>query len=250
MRKLFDTLVNCIDDLMYYMLLLALFLFITALAGVTIFRDKQTIKGVHSRNNFDTFGWALITCFQIMTPENFNQVITDGINAVGWGGGVYLLFVMIFGHYVIETLFMVIIVSNFHVTDENEKSIADLEATTHLSFTDKLMVCTVLEFAENCRKCSIFIAELFSFFTCHPFSPPFFTLSFCCLSLFSSICRVHLLMCRYLSSACKVNECGQRRNLELSITTLMMKTSSSKKRKNRLTKRTKNQRNTLIIQFP
>merc|ERR1719265_78150 len=33
------------------------------------------------RANFDTFGWAFVTCFQILSGENWNTVMYDGILA-------------------------------------------------------------------------------------------------------------------------------------------------------------------------
>jgi hypothetical protein len=78
-----------------------------------MFRGKMVYQGVNARNNFDGWGWAMITSFQIMTPENFSQVCIDGIRAVGYGGGLFLVMVMFIGHYVLEVLFLVIIVASF-----------------------------------------------------------------------------------------------------------------------------------------
>ena len=43
-----------------------------------------------------------------MTPENWNQVVMDAYRAVGWVGIAYLMPLFLIGHYIIETLFLVI----------------------------------------------------------------------------------------------------------------------------------------------
>lgn len=65
MINLLKTIAASLGDLGYFSLLLFLFLFVMALAGVAIFRDKMIFNGVRSRNHFDSFGWALVTCFQV-----------------------------------------------------------------------------------------------------------------------------------------------------------------------------------------
>ena len=40
---------------------------------------------VSSRANFDSFGWSIITVFQIIGAENWNEVLYDGIAGAGWG---------------------------------------------------------------------------------------------------------------------------------------------------------------------
>lgn len=65
MMQLLQAIVASITDLGYFMLLMVLFLFITALAANNVFRLKMAHKGVRSRNHFDTFGWAMVTMFQV-----------------------------------------------------------------------------------------------------------------------------------------------------------------------------------------
>lgn len=70
---------------------------------------------------------------QIMTPENFNAVLIDGINAAGYGAGAFLLVVMFVGHYIVETLFLVIIVANF-----DEDVMEASEENSNMSLYDKM----------------------------------------------------------------------------------------------------------------
>ena len=67
--KLIRTLSACLRDLGYFFIVLFLYLFITALASMDIFRNKMVFNGVHSRNNFDSWGWAMITSFQVRATK-------------------------------------------------------------------------------------------------------------------------------------------------------------------------------------
>ena len=61
-----------------------LFIFIFALLGMQTFGGKFDFPGEEKpRQNFDTFSWAMVTVFQILTGENWNAVMYDCIR----GGG-------------------------------------------------------------------------------------------------------------------------------------------------------------------
>ena len=65
------------------------------------------------RAHFDTFLWSFITIFQILTGENWNTVMYDGMRATGWMAIWFFLLVVIFGNFVILNLFLAILMSNF-----------------------------------------------------------------------------------------------------------------------------------------
>ncbi|CAE7267744.1 unnamed protein product [Symbiodinium necroappetens] len=65
------------------------------------------------RAHFDTFLWSFITIFQILTGENWNTVMYDGMRATGWMALWFFLLVVIFGNFVILNLFLAILMSNF-----------------------------------------------------------------------------------------------------------------------------------------
>lgn len=51
------------------------------------------------RENFETFGWSLVTVFQVISPENWNQDVFDAYHGVGWGGGKLVVCVGCFCEY-------------------------------------------------------------------------------------------------------------------------------------------------------
>ena len=52
---------------------LLLFVFIYSLIGMQMFSGTLAINGVLPRSNFDSFGQACVTVFQILTGENWNE---------------------------------------------------------------------------------------------------------------------------------------------------------------------------------
>ncbi|CAK9063893.1 unnamed protein product [Durusdinium trenchii] len=65
------------------------------------------------RSHFDTFLWSFITIFQILTGENWNTVMYDGMRATGWISVFFFLMVVLFGNFVILNLFLAILMSSF-----------------------------------------------------------------------------------------------------------------------------------------
>jgi hypothetical protein len=62
----------------------------------------------------------MVTVFQVTTPENVNGVLYDACQAIGFAGGaIFTIFMLLIGHYVIESIFVVILLSNFN-TDVQE----------------------------------------------------------------------------------------------------------------------------------
>jgi hypothetical protein len=119
MRTLMKQVHRSLSDLGYFSLVLALFVFLFAQLGVQISKGKLNLEQGLARDNMDNLGWAAIVVFQLSTPENWNQVLYDFKQGTGWGGAVYIVITMIIGHYVIESLFVVVMLSNFG-TDPDE----------------------------------------------------------------------------------------------------------------------------------
>jgi hypothetical protein len=66
------------------------------------------------RAHFDTILWAFVTCFQILSGENWNAVMYDGILATNpILGVVYFIGLVIVGQMIILSLFLAILMDNF-----------------------------------------------------------------------------------------------------------------------------------------
>ncbi|KAL3059582.1 hypothetical protein OYC64_014234 [Pagothenia borchgrevinki] len=101
------------------LLLLFLFLIIFALLGMQLFGGKFNFDETQmKRSTFDSFPQALLTCFQILTGEDWNAVMYDGIMA--YGGPIFpnmvvcIYFVILFvcGNYILLNVFLAIAVDN------------------------------------------------------------------------------------------------------------------------------------------
>uniref|UniRef100_A0A668AM01 Voltage-dependent L-type calcium channel subunit alpha n=1 Tax=Myripristis murdjan TaxID=586833 RepID=A0A668AM01_9TELE len=84
LSDLVNSLLNSMKAICSLLLLLFLFLIIFALLGMQLFGGKFNFDETQmKRSTFDSFPQALLTCFQILTGEDWNAVMYDGIMAYG-----------------------------------------------------------------------------------------------------------------------------------------------------------------------
>ena len=74
-----------------------------------------------ARHNFDNIYWSVITIFQILTGENWNEVMYDGMRSTGSLSCIYFLLLFILGNYIILNLFLAILLDNFWGGEEEEE---------------------------------------------------------------------------------------------------------------------------------
>jgi hypothetical protein len=74
------------------------------------------------RHNFDTFYWAFVTIFQVLTGENWNTVMYDGMRSTDSAAVLYFLALTIFGNYVVLNLFLAILLDNFSGIGDKEEA--------------------------------------------------------------------------------------------------------------------------------
>ncbi|UJR26618.1 hypothetical protein I4U23_007937 [Adineta vaga] len=134
LRNLVASLLNSMKSIASLLLLLFLFIVIFALLGMQMFGGKfDQIFQVEEkpRNNFDSFWGALITVFQILTGEDWNEVLYTGIRALGGMGlvgtvvCVYFIVLFICGNYILLNVFLAIAVDN--LADAENLTAAEVE---------------------------------------------------------------------------------------------------------------------------
>lgn len=123
LRDLINTIIATLPAMSYLSVLQALFMFIASVAGMMFFGGKFKVAVMDEedgrRNQFDNFGIAMLTVFQMLTGENWNSVLNDGIRWGGgegegsWGSVPYFLIVQLLGNFIILNLFLAILLSNF-----------------------------------------------------------------------------------------------------------------------------------------
>ncbi|OMJ68109.1 hypothetical protein SteCoe_34530 [Stentor coeruleus] len=112
-----------LSNFMYLFLLLALFLIIFSLLGMQIFGGEFSFPQGLPRGNFDSFHWAFVTTFILLSTENWNDILTSSMrSSIGPASSLFLIFWIILGNFVILNLFLAILLESFS-TDEEEDEI-------------------------------------------------------------------------------------------------------------------------------
>ncbi|XP_071055556.1 voltage-dependent calcium channel type A subunit alpha-1 isoform X4 [Onthophagus taurus] len=117
LRNLVISLLNSMRSIISLLFLLFLFILIFALLGMQLFGGQFNFENGTPPTNFNTFPIALLTVFQILTGEDWNEVMYYGIEASGGhrSGMIYSLYfiiLMLFGNYTLLNVFLAIAVDN------------------------------------------------------------------------------------------------------------------------------------------
>ena len=97
-----------------FLLIVLITIFIFALLGMQLFGGKFDFpdEGV-PRHNFDTLIWSIVTVFQILTGEDWNAVMYDGIRATNSLASLYFILLLVVGNFIVVNLFVAILLSSF-----------------------------------------------------------------------------------------------------------------------------------------
>ncbi|XP_022239678.1 voltage-dependent calcium channel type A subunit alpha-1-like isoform X4 [Limulus polyphemus] len=117
LRNLVISLLSSMRSIISLLFLLFLFILIFALLGMQLFGGAFNFPDGTPSANFNTFPIALLTVFQILTGEDWNEVMYRGIESQGGihGGMIYSLYFIIlvlFGNYTLLNVFLAIAVDN------------------------------------------------------------------------------------------------------------------------------------------
>uniref|UniRef100_A0A4W5JZJ6 Voltage-dependent L-type calcium channel subunit alpha n=1 Tax=Hucho hucho TaxID=62062 RepID=A0A4W5JZJ6_9TELE len=119
LSNLVASLLNSVRSIASLLLLLFLFIVIFSLLGMQVFGGKFNFPDQEiRRSNFDNFPQALISVFQVLTGEDWNSIMYNGIMA--YGGPVFpgilvsIYFIILFtcGNYILLNVFLAIAVDN------------------------------------------------------------------------------------------------------------------------------------------
>ncbi|XP_057218820.1 calcium channel, voltage-dependent, L type, alpha 1D subunit, a isoform X9 [Triplophysa rosa] len=119
LSNLVASLLNSMKSIASLLLLLFLFIIIFSLLGMQVFGGKFNFDQTQTkRSTFDNFPQALLTVFQILTGEDWNAVMYDGIMAYGGPSSsgmivcIYFIILFICGNYILLNVFLAIAVDN------------------------------------------------------------------------------------------------------------------------------------------
>nr|XP_043882709.1 calcium channel, voltage-dependent, N type, alpha 1B subunit, a isoform X4 [Solea senegalensis] len=127
LRNLVVSLLNSMKSIISLLFLLFLFIVVFALLGMQLFGGKFNFEDKTPTANFDTFPAAILTVFQILTGEDWNEVMYHGIESQGGvheGGmysSIYFIILTLFGNYTLLNVFLAIAVDNLANAQELTK---------------------------------------------------------------------------------------------------------------------------------
>ncbi|XP_055913400.1 uncharacterized protein LOC129947020 isoform X4 [Eupeodes corollae] len=139
-RQLF-VMLRTMDNVAVFFSLLVLFIFIFSILGMYLFGGKfckfmdesgqerectcPEIINKHplcecDRKHFNNILWATVTVFQILTQEDWNVVLFNGMEKTSHWAALYFVALMTFGNYVLFNLLVAILVEGFS-SERNER---------------------------------------------------------------------------------------------------------------------------------
>uniref|UniRef100_A0A3Q2G9M1 Calcium voltage-gated channel subunit alpha1 Ia n=1 Tax=Cyprinodon variegatus TaxID=28743 RepID=A0A3Q2G9M1_CYPVA len=130
LRRQLVVLMKTMDNVATFCMLLMLFIFIFSILGMHIFGCKFSLKTeagdtVPDRKNFDSLLWAIVTVFQILTQEDWNMVLYNGMASTSPCAALYFVALMTFGNYVLFNLLVAILVEGFQAEGDANRSYSD-----------------------------------------------------------------------------------------------------------------------------
>uniref|UniRef100_A0A1A8CQY4 Calcium channel, voltage-dependent, R type, alpha 1E subunit n=1 Tax=Nothobranchius kadleci TaxID=1051664 RepID=A0A1A8CQY4_NOTKA len=125
LRNLVVSLMSSMKSIISLLFLLFLFTVVFALLGMQLFGGRFIFED-YTPTNFDTFPAAIMTVFQILTGEDWNEVMYNGIRSQGgvqygmWSS-IYFIVLTLFGNYTLLNVFLAIAVDNLANAQELTK---------------------------------------------------------------------------------------------------------------------------------
>uniref|UniRef100_A0A670JGT5 Ion transport domain-containing protein n=1 Tax=Podarcis muralis TaxID=64176 RepID=A0A670JGT5_PODMU len=125
LRRQLVVLMKTMDNVATFCMLLMLFIFIFSILGMHLFGCKFGLKTdtgdtMPDRKNFDSLLWAIVTVFQILTQEDWNVVLYNGMASTSSWAALYFVALMTFGNYVLFNLLVAILVEGFQAEVREE----------------------------------------------------------------------------------------------------------------------------------
>nr|CCA18882.1 similar to sodium channel putative [Albugo laibachii Nc14] len=148
-RELLALIIRAVAGIANFAVLLFLFIYIYALLGIQFYAntmrfdaDAYAVSAAHGtdlafwnaqlpRSNFDSLLWAFVTVFQVITGENWNNVMYDAIRANGFTASIYFISLVILGNFILMNLFLALLLDNFagkggNDTEERQQDLQNL----------------------------------------------------------------------------------------------------------------------------
>uniref|UniRef100_A0A914YAF4 Ion transport domain-containing protein n=1 Tax=Panagrolaimus superbus TaxID=310955 RepID=A0A914YAF4_9BILA len=155
LRKQLVVMLKTMDNVTVFFGLLVLFIFIFSVLGMELFGGTfctHIITGIPctcnerkntpelcecDRTNFDNLKNAVATVFQILTQEDWNMVLFNGMAQTTPWAALYFVALMTFGNYVLFNLLVAILVEGFQESKDEERRLLEDEARKRVEEEEK-----------------------------------------------------------------------------------------------------------------
>lgn len=108
--SLLETVLKSIGTITNLSLLIFLFVYVFALVGKSFFNDPMYNEdGTESRHSFATIDRAMLLIFQILTADDWNNVLRLVEHTFGVLGLIHCVLAMVVGHFMLLNLFLAIL---------------------------------------------------------------------------------------------------------------------------------------------
>ena len=124
-RQLLSTMTKSWDSLLNVIFFITVWLVIFAVMGIHLYGfDTETfeVDGL-PRDNFHNFGRSWLTCYILLTGEDWSPLMFKYVKAFGWGSSIYFVAVTIMTKFVLTNMFVAVILENFSVLDSEKVAI-------------------------------------------------------------------------------------------------------------------------------
>lgn len=106
MRRLLDATMRSGAAILNFGILLETFHVIFALVGLHLFGDTLNSPIHDAPGRFDSFAASYLTCFQVLTRENWHELLYVSFFTHGWSGFFFFAAVITLGNFIVVSLFL------------------------------------------------------------------------------------------------------------------------------------------------
>ena len=133
LQQFIECIVRCTRGLGPFFIILALFMFISTLSGMSIFAGKfdHADDKFGSRANFDSFFLSFVTTFQIISGENWNLILLTSMDHNPYIGAFFCILIYSLGFIIVLNVFLAIMLESFSTHYDDGVSYYDLLEKQH-----------------------------------------------------------------------------------------------------------------------
>jgi hypothetical protein len=135
LRILMTLILNSLVKVSTAGILLIIVMFIFALLGMQLYAGEfvPPMFEEKPRAHFDNLFWSFVSVFQVLTGENWNEVLYNAMKVNGWVAVLFFLMLTFVGNYIIFNLFLAILLEQFDASDGENKDDSSKKSTAKVA---------------------------------------------------------------------------------------------------------------------